>query len=518
MLARHASGVFLWVVLACRSLARGLDDGDNHRELQAKIEELPAELGDLFRHIINRMKPKYRDKATKLLRVKYEDTVHRQIGDTSLPRNWAIAYALLDEAGENGMDIFQWPAYSLMTYEERRSRCKILEAKLQSRCLGLLEMSPVRNETADWCLCPSMSFNSVGVMGHDMTIDSTVEFMHRSLYEFLGTLGAWEISCVGTNDSNFNVSGCLAMMSLSLAQVFQDVSPLATHLATRHLSNAMTHAAISDRHSPHAALPILSHLGQALSKLPRPMPFPIITDPTLDVPSQPIAVLGVEAGLANFVRTHIQRPRRFWDSRKDANNLPLHYHATQQIYLDHILGSQPKPTPSPDLLNYLLSDGGFSANEICWDKMQGGSRSPWQSWLRKLHRVTPAKARELVPITEAFVRNGADVHVADPEMSVSGLIRRHFIGNLECDSRDSNIEGRIIEGRRLLGIIESHCSAGTCHIHEHPRRSLMATSTPGGAPVLGKRRLSGTGGDEHQGRNVRVRSSQAVEPGSDGKS
>ena len=55
-----ASGVFLWVVLACRSLIQGLNDCDSISDLRYRIEELPPELEDLFKHMLNSIEPRHK--------------------------------------------------------------------------------------------------------------------------------------------------------------------------------------------------------------------------------------------------------------------------------------------------------------------------------------------------------------------------------------------------------------------------------------------------------------------------
>jgi hypothetical protein len=49
-----ASGVFLWVKLVVDSLLRGIQAGDEFRDLWARLRLLPRDLDDLFRHMLNR--------------------------------------------------------------------------------------------------------------------------------------------------------------------------------------------------------------------------------------------------------------------------------------------------------------------------------------------------------------------------------------------------------------------------------------------------------------------------------
>ncbi len=50
-----AFDVFLWVRLVVASLLEGLRDGDNIRDLQERLMELPPDLGNLFSNILDHL-------------------------------------------------------------------------------------------------------------------------------------------------------------------------------------------------------------------------------------------------------------------------------------------------------------------------------------------------------------------------------------------------------------------------------------------------------------------------------
>jgi hypothetical protein len=56
-LISKASGVFLWVVLACRSVVEGCNDYCSFSDLQARVDELPKEVEDLLQHMLDKIKP-----------------------------------------------------------------------------------------------------------------------------------------------------------------------------------------------------------------------------------------------------------------------------------------------------------------------------------------------------------------------------------------------------------------------------------------------------------------------------
>ena len=70
-LQEKASGVFLWVVLACRSTLNGFAAYDIPADLQRRVDELLSELEALFSHILSKIQTLYQIQAAKLLKVCY---------------------------------------------------------------------------------------------------------------------------------------------------------------------------------------------------------------------------------------------------------------------------------------------------------------------------------------------------------------------------------------------------------------------------------------------------------------
>lgn len=64
-----ASGVFLWVILAVNSLVKGLMDGDRARDLKGRLDEIPAELEELFKKMLHSLEGRYFSDAARLFRI-----------------------------------------------------------------------------------------------------------------------------------------------------------------------------------------------------------------------------------------------------------------------------------------------------------------------------------------------------------------------------------------------------------------------------------------------------------------
>ncbi|KID82986.1 proteinrelated to small s protein [Metarhizium guizhouense ARSEF 977] len=74
-LIEKAAGVFLWVVLACRSLINGFTAYDHIKELTRRADELLPNLDDLFRRVLGvlgRVESRYHEHMAKMLRICYQ--------------------------------------------------------------------------------------------------------------------------------------------------------------------------------------------------------------------------------------------------------------------------------------------------------------------------------------------------------------------------------------------------------------------------------------------------------------
>lgn len=128
--ATKASGVFLWVTLVVRSLIEGLQNGDNVRELQQRLAQIPPELDDLYSSMLQSLDPFYLKDASHLFRI-----MRAAPGQLNL-----IDFSVAEE-----LDIGLLSANRLVSLEpeEVSRRNDVMARRLNSRCKGLLEVSRV---------------------------------------------------------------------------------------------------------------------------------------------------------------------------------------------------------------------------------------------------------------------------------------------------------------------------------------------------------------------------------------
>ena len=201
-----ASGVFLWVVLACRSILDGLDVGDDLPLLKIRVDELPPELEDLFRHMLAKVDLKWCEHAAKLIRLVFDN--HARSDCDPIPM---LGLALSDAEGLLA-GACELPETG-MSSARKLARCRTMDTRLRSRCCGLLEAHrPGGND--DLWICRNLAPDDDGL------IHAQVVFIHRSVYEFLCNPSVWDLHALRISDLSFNSHATLCSMWIRLAQIW----------------------------------------------------------------------------------------------------------------------------------------------------------------------------------------------------------------------------------------------------------------------------------------------------------
>jgi hypothetical protein len=171
---RNARGVFLWVFLSVSIAVDGLNNDEDIRMIRTRIEELPQELDDLFRHILaKRIPPRYRKEAFRYLLIVLECQRVRDYSPGLSAQRWDgeivpdVALAVAQQAADHET------ASHLARLEPQEIRIKIerLRSHLHSRCQGLLELSQL--------VMQNPAFREA-----ERRI-SCVHFLHRTLFDYL---------------------------------------------------------------------------------------------------------------------------------------------------------------------------------------------------------------------------------------------------------------------------------------------------------------------------------------------
>ncbi|KAI1292428.1 hypothetical protein F5Y03DRAFT_375901 [Xylaria venustula] len=155
-IVQKAQGVFLWVFLVIESLLKGVSAADDFDDLQTRLDSIPADLEEYFKHMLETIEPIYLEQTTRIFQLTVD-------AEQPLP---LLGYELLDRER-------QTPDYALRLSRDEASALNTKEIqirtkiRLNARCRDLLEV--VRN--------PHRS-------ARPSFMSSRVEFLHRTVRDF----------------------------------------------------------------------------------------------------------------------------------------------------------------------------------------------------------------------------------------------------------------------------------------------------------------------------------------------
>ncbi|KAM0417006.1 hypothetical protein ACHAPT_012972 [Fusarium lateritium] len=402
-----SSGVFLWVVLACRKFLGGFADHDRISELRRRVDELPPELEDMFQLMLSKIDKRHQVAPWPDARKDF----------------YALGLALADDYPDT-MRAVQAPED-----DEKQDLCIELEGRLRSRCGGLLELAG----GAKSCLCASVHGR------HDPHIDAKVVFMHRTVFEFLSDEAVWEFECLKEQaDEGFNAATALSLYGLHISRQILSVS--------QGTSSGDIPIFVSRGTSSDAIAIFWEGLLWAVALDAQPCGNPALFFNNLHLSLQHLKVLGrgpvgnsickiyrestsvahrgdwthvhlavaTELGLVNFVREHPGLPAKAKHDRRHCKCLPILYHAVKRVLLDErvLIGNVSLTDggclPCREMLRILLQ-AGCDPNELVW---RNKTETPWTIWLHCIRVHVPNLGGDgkldVLRSMEDFLDAGAD--------------------------------------------------------------------------------------------------------------
>jgi hypothetical protein len=198
--AEKSDGVFLWVVLAVGSLLEGLRDGDRLADLQKRLDDLPEELNDLFRRILHNFDTRYFRDASVLFQL-------FKVWNGSVK---LLPLALAEQA-DDGL-VVRAEIHPMGTVEKFYKSLN-MRRRLDSRCKGLLEVEPIRRQISDNEVQIIRDVSQLNCDDGELLAESRVEFLHRTVSEFLDKDDIWAQFIEATGD-DFNPYAAVARSCL----------------------------------------------------------------------------------------------------------------------------------------------------------------------------------------------------------------------------------------------------------------------------------------------------------------
>ncbi|KAK2613202.1 hypothetical protein N8I77_000129 [Diaporthe amygdali] len=385
-LVEKSSGVFLWVVLACRSLISGFADYDRLPELHRRVDDLPRELWDLFDHMLRKINARHQGHGAKLLR-----TLHLHKKDERMhPGGLPITAMSMAMSEGDASDI-----YRKWAQEEKPHYYEEVSGRLRSRTGGLLEIQS-RKEHG------SLS-NADGAI---------VEFMHRTVFEFLDDPKVWELKGLRISDDAFSEAAEISVLKLhGSVRLLDDQHE---NMAWAMLNEGFEWGTIADQEKQEGrdniywriqpALNVLTYKDVRGSFLPRLVKFN--EHDRREGHSHASLLLAVERGATNYVKRHPDFIATAVKTKFLCGCLPLLY---PFVSLDFVSKRFEGRILERDVaMVRLLLGAGCSPNA----KTILTIKDPWTHWLETLlkfwQRLDQASQMAAIKITTSFVEAGAN--------------------------------------------------------------------------------------------------------------
>lgn len=160
--ALRSDGVFLWLTLVVKSLRKGIAAGDRISDLQMRLDQLPQDLEALFERILDDLDPEYLDHTIQYFKLM------EACSEIGVPNVMVFSYA--DEEDDTfGVDC----PVSVLDWQTFESRKNLLKRRLNSRCMGLLEIKAPNQPLQPW----KTAFT--------LASESGVYYLHRTVREYI---------------------------------------------------------------------------------------------------------------------------------------------------------------------------------------------------------------------------------------------------------------------------------------------------------------------------------------------
>jgi hypothetical protein len=156
-----ADGVFLWVKLVAKSLLEGIGNEDSIFELGIRLQELPSDLAELYAHMLNTVKERYRIEGWKYFQMRQAWGLLDILPAFPHAHKQPIRALVLNLGLKDASESWNDSTAPILTDSERKRLVSRVDKRLKVCCAGLLELSG----TAAW--------------------NPLVKYIHRTAADFL---------------------------------------------------------------------------------------------------------------------------------------------------------------------------------------------------------------------------------------------------------------------------------------------------------------------------------------------
>ncbi|KAI4917837.1 uncharacterized protein J4E92_008774 [Alternaria infectoria] len=190
-LCDKSAGAFLWVVLALRSILEGLHNGETTSTLQRKLDSLPPDLHEMYKHMFKSLDPAIQKGTARMILITLRSREVPYYGPISL-----LQLALADNEDTTAEKAIS-EEVRIMSPGKRRSLCLWMKRRIDGHKKGLLEVKGQDNI----------------VERGSSSIDAWVGFYHKTAIDFFRSDETWNLLKTQAG-SDFNIDLTLLVSSL----------------------------------------------------------------------------------------------------------------------------------------------------------------------------------------------------------------------------------------------------------------------------------------------------------------
>ena len=208
-ICNKAQGVFLWVKLVVRSLLDGVSNSDRMADLRARLDLLPADLEDLYRHMMSKIENIYLKGASQVFQLVKTARQVQSMKYNDNQRTTPVTVLLLALAigGTSGSAVDT--ASDTWTAKKLSSLCDVMRRRLQTWCAGLIEV-------------PDFIWNRVDPLDPNAALRTKitweVAYLHRTARDFIEDEKVWGMLLKRT-DTDFDPCTSLLKSTVLLYKV-----------------------------------------------------------------------------------------------------------------------------------------------------------------------------------------------------------------------------------------------------------------------------------------------------------
>lgn len=433
-LVDKASGVFLWVVLACRSVLEGFVAFDRVSELRTRVDELPPELAELFRHMLGKIESRYRPYAAKLFKLCHINSLTQP--NYTIP---ALGIGMIDQYD---LDIFSIPSFLPFERTSVAKSNRELEGRLRSRCWGLVEVR-----------LPYVQYDD-----DDTPAIASVQFMHKTVLEFLNLPETWDLGSLTVPEDEFDTCAVLAFISSYLIHVYagqqrqsacqEQIQRFASYCSYRGGTSTVFMEAALDRFVEVAKTIQGSYLMQNLAEYVRPLDTPNSKEGR-----RARLVIAVELDICELVKTLLSVDRK--RVARTSSDAYLLYHAMRRPLFRQYLGEDANLRFST--VRALLK-AGCNPNQVIRnvETPQFEGSTAWSYFLDVVSSHPHEDVNDVTKTFAAFLKAGADPYIVGAEENIDKCFQNFNLGAVSKHKRAMLVQTYRLKNSYILGLLASY--------------------------------------------------------------